>query len=215
MTYARTIKRIRQDKTNYRKRASLLIGRRTFITIKITNQNIVAQVLKPALSGDIVITSVHSRELLKHGWKGSMNSMPACYLTGMLLGKKSLAKGSANAILYTGKGPFTSRVAACLKGIIAAGVAVPSSEEALPSDNRINGEHIAEYAKIIKRNEEIYNKRFSLLLKNGLRPEEYPSHFEKIKMKLSGEDVIKMNQLGHDESITTKKIEDQPSENRY
>lgn len=215
MTYARTIKRIRQDKTNYRKRASLLIGRRTFITIKITNQNIVAQILKPALSGDIVITSVHSRELLKHGWKGSMNSMPACYLTGMLLGKKSLAKGSENAILYTGKGPFTSRVAACLKGIIAAGVAVPSSEEALPSDNRINGEHIAEYAKIIKRNEEIYNKRFSLLLKNGLRPEEYPSHFEKIKMKLSGEDVIKMNELGHDESIATKKIEDQPSENRY
>jgi len=215
MTYARTIKRIRQDKTNYRKRASLLIGRRTFITIKITNQNIVAQILKPALSGDIVITSVHSRELLKYGWKGSMNSMPACYLTGMLLGKKSLAIGSENAILYTGKGPFTSRVAACLKGIIAAGVAVPSSEEALPSDTRINGEHIAEYAKILKRNEEIYNKRFSLLLKNGLRPEEYPSHFEKIKMKLSEEDVIKMNELGHDESIATKKIEDQPSEKRY
>lgn len=214
MSYARTIKRIRQDKTNYRKRASLLIGRRTFITIKITNQNIVAQILKPALSGDIVIASVHSRELLKHGWKGSMNSMPACYLTGMLLGKKSLEKGSENAILYTGKGPFTSRVAACLKGIIAAGVVVPSSEDALPSDNRINGEHIAEYAKILKRNEEIYNKRFSLLLKNGLIPEEYPSHFEKIKMKLSGKDVIKMNELGYDESITTKKIEEQTPEKR-
>jgi large subunit ribosomal protein L18 len=204
MSYARTIKRIRQGKTNYRKRASLLISRRTFITVKVSNQNIIAQVLKPTISGDIVIASAHSRELLKYGWKGSMNSMPACYLTGILIGKKSVAEGYKNAILYTGKSPFTSRISACLKGIVAAGVDVPVSESSLPKDNRINGEHIAEYAKILKRNEELYNKRFSLLLKNGLKPEEYPSHLEEIKMKVSGKDVAETSELREEKGITAK-----------
>jgi large subunit ribosomal protein L18 len=84
MAYVHTLKRIRQRKTNYRKRSGILIGRRPFIITKISGQNISAQYLKPTLTGDIVIASAHSRELIRHGWKGSMNSMPACYLTGLL-----------------------------------------------------------------------------------------------------------------------------------
>jgi large subunit ribosomal protein L18 len=186
MTYNLTLKRNRQRKTNYRKRASLLLSRRHFIVVKISDQNMFCQFLKPALKGDIVICSSHSRELRKYGWKGSMNSLPACYLTGFLLGKKSLAKGTDSAILYTGRDSFTSRIAACLKGIVAAGVNVPVSEDTLPSDDRTNGKHIAEYAKIIKGGDEAkYNPIFSALIKEGLNPEEYPSHFGVTKQKIS------------------------------
>ena len=186
MAYVHTLKRIRQHKTNYRKRSGILIGRRPFIITKISGQNISAQALKPTLTGDIVIASAHSRELIRHGWKGSMNSMPACYLTGLLLGKKSIQKGATNAVLYTGNNPFTTKVAACLKGIVDSGINIPVSKESLPGDDRVSGEHIANYANLLKDSEEKYNSRFSALLKQGLRPEDYPVHYEEIRMKKSG-----------------------------
>ena len=195
MIYSPSLKRNRQRKTNYRIRAALLISKSPFITIKISDQNVTSQVLKATRSGDVVISSVHSRELKNHGWKGSMNSLPACYLTGLLVGKKSIEKGTDTAILYTGKDPFTTRIAACLKGIVAAGLNVPVSDKSLPKDDRISGEHIVKYAKILKEDQENYNTRFSLLLKGGLKPEDYPLHFEKIKMQISGKGVIKKDEL--------------------
>jgi large subunit ribosomal protein L18 len=156
------------------------------VTVKVSDQNVAAQVLKPTPTGDIVIASVHSRELEKQGWKGALNNLPACYLTGMLMAKKALANGVKNAVLYIGKDHFTSRVAACMKGIVDGGVSMPVSEESLPEQERISGKHIAEYAASLKENQEEYNSRFSAILKNGLNPEDYPSHFEEIKSKLAG-----------------------------
>jgi large subunit ribosomal protein L18 len=187
LTYVHTLKRIREDKTNYRKRSAILIGRHLFVTVRISDQNVAAQVLKPTPTGDIVIASAHSRELAEHGWKGAFNNLPACYLTGMLLGKKAIQKEIDAAVLYIGKNHFTSRVGACMKGIVDAGVSMPVSEESLPDEDRISGQHIAEYSHTLKEDEKEYNSRFSAILKNGLKPEDYPSHFEEIKSKISGE----------------------------
>jgi large subunit ribosomal protein L18 len=186
LTYVQTLKRIRSDKTNYRKRAALLIGRHSFVTVKVSDQNVAAQVIKPTPTGDIVITSAHSRSLVKQGWKGSMNNLPACYLTGLLVGRKALEKGVQNVVLYVGKDHYTSRVAACMKGIYESGVNIPVSEESLPSEDRVSGKHIAEYAKILSENPDDYNSRFSAVIKNGLKPEDYPTHFDEIRTKIAG-----------------------------
>ena len=204
MAYVHTLKRIRQRKTNYRKRSGILIGRRPFIITKISGQNISAQALKPTLTGDIVIASAHSRELIRHGWKGSMNSMPACYLTGLLLGKKSIQKGANNAVLYTGNNPFTTKVAACLKGIVDSGINIPVSKESLPGDDRVSGKHIANYANLLKDSEEKYNSRFSALLKQGLRPEDYPVHFEEIRMRISGKSASEDKKLNESDIQVNK-----------
>ena len=113
-----------------------------------------------------------------------MNNMPACYLTGLLLGRKSMEKGSANAVLYTGNDAFTTRVAACLKGLVDSGFNIPVSKESLPDKDRVSGKHIAEYANLLKDNQEKYNSKFSALIKQGLRPEDYPRHFEEIRIKI-------------------------------
>lgn len=91
MAYSNILRRLREEKTNYKKRATLLIGKRDFITVNITNENTQVQVLKPGMTGDKVIASAHSNYLLKKGWKGSRKSIPAAYLTGYLAGKKLLA----------------------------------------------------------------------------------------------------------------------------
>ena len=120
----------------------MLMGKRDFITVNITNENTQVQILKPGMEGDKVVASAHSRYLLEKGWKGSRKSVPAAYLTGYLAGKKALGKGAKDAILYTGTRRYTQRMAAALKGVVDAGVQVPVSEETFPPEDRINGEHL-------------------------------------------------------------------------
>lgn len=205
MNYIHTLKRIRERKTNYHKRSSLLLSKRRFITIKITNQNVLTQLLEPSITGDKVITSAHSTNLAKLGWKGSLNSLPACYLTGLLLGKKAKSKGIDNAILYTGKDTYTERLSACLKGIIDSGLEIPSSEDSFPNSERISGEHIANYASSLKNDTEIYNKRFSNIIKKGLNPENYKKHFDEFKEKIIGLDIQNLtkenNKFGSDNNL--------------
>ena len=121
----------------------MLMGKRDFITVNITNQNTQVQILKPGIAGDVVIASAHSRYLLENGWKGSRKSIPAAYLTGYVAGKKALLLGAKDAILYTGTKRYTQRMAAALKGVIDAGLEVPADAETFPSAERINGEHLS------------------------------------------------------------------------
>ena len=142
MAYSKILRRLREEKTNYKKRGTMLMGKRDFITVNITNENTQVQILKPNMTGDKVVSSAHSRYLLEKGWKGSRKSVPAAYLTGYLAGKKALGQGAKDAILYTGTKKYTQRMAAALKGVIDAGVQVPANNETFPSDDRINGEHL-------------------------------------------------------------------------
>jgi large subunit ribosomal protein L18 len=155
------------------------------------------RLLDPDIKGDKVLVTAHSRELAKQGWNGSLNSIPGCYLTGILLGSKCIKKNYDRAVLYTGLNPFTSRVAACLKGIIDAGVHVPASEDAFPEQDRLDGNHIAEYAKLLQEDKSKYESRFSILLKNGLKPEDYPDHVQKLR------DVLMKRASSNGASTTT------------
>jgi large subunit ribosomal protein L18 len=184
MIYAADLRRNRENRTNYRKRAAMLLGRQCFVSITVSNQNVKAQVLKPSAQGDRVVSATSSKELVKFGWKGSMKSIPSCYLTGLLLGIKTLGEGVASLILYTGKGSFTTRVAAFLKGMIDAGLRVPVSEASLPNNERLTGGHVAQYAALLKQNGDRYKSQFSFLLKNGFLPENYPNYFEEVKSRI-------------------------------
>ncbi|TRZ71005.1 MAG: 50S ribosomal protein L18 [Nitrosopumilaceae archaeon] len=142
MAYSNILRRLSEEKTNYKNRGTLLIGKRDFITVNITNENTQVQVLKPGMTGDKVIASAHSSYLLKKGWKGSRKSIPAAYLTGYLAGKKAIGNGAKDAILYTGTRRYTQRMAAALKGVVDAGVKVPADPKTFPPDDRINGNHL-------------------------------------------------------------------------
>ena len=120
----------------------MLMSKRDFIAINVTNENTQVQILKPEITGDKVIASAHSRFLLKDGWKGSRKNIPAAYLTGYFVGKKALSKGVDNAIVYSGTRKYTQRMAAVVKGVVDAGLTVPSDEETFPPEERINGEHL-------------------------------------------------------------------------
>ncbi len=185
MKHIATLKRIRENKTDYKKRKAILVGRHTFASIRLSNENVLVQMIRPEVKGDRVLVSAHSRELLRYGWKGSRKSMPACYLVGLLAGKKALSSGIDSCIVYTGLRGFTPRVASCTKGLIDAGMDVRVDEDSLPDEDRIEGKHIAEYASVLNsEDKDTYKSRFSQLLSNGLRPEDYVEHFKEVKSKI-------------------------------
>lgn len=142
MGYSQILRRLREEKTNYRKRKHLLMGRRDFVTVQISSENTLVQIHKPEMAGDKVLASAHSRSLLNKGWKGSRKSIPAAYLTGYLAGKKALTQGAKDAVLYSGTRRYTQRMAAALKGVIDAGLQVPADKETFPDEERLTGKHL-------------------------------------------------------------------------
>jgi large subunit ribosomal protein L18 len=134
-----------------------------------------------------VVSSAHSRNLLKLGWKGSSKSVPACYLLGLLAGKRAKEEGIETAYLYSGLSKFVtgSRVAAVVKGVKDAGVDVPMSDEVAPSEDRLSGKITAEYAKsLLTEDKEKYSRLFSGLLKAGFKPEDYPQKTSALKQAI-------------------------------
>ena len=211
MSYTPLLRRIREDKTNYRKRKAILIGRYNFTVVRVSDQNVQIQVLKPSKKGDEVLVSVHSRELIKHGWKGSRKSIPACYLTGLLAGTKAIANNVNKCILYTGNRIYSTKIAASVKGLLDAGVIIPIGEDTIPPENRLNGNHIADYAKYLKENDnQLYITRFSAIIKEGFIPENYNENVERTKSSILGK-LLAKEEANEVKAVTKTKIESKGS----
>jgi len=117
------------------------------LVIRRSNSAVSIQFVNYDPDGDKVVVTLHSSKLESFGWKFSKKSLPACYLAGLAAGVAASKKGVKDAILDIGlqtpkKG---SRIYAALKGVIDAGVTVPSSEEIFPSKERLSGKHIVDY----------------------------------------------------------------------
>lgn len=180
-TYKVSFRRRRDKKTNYKKRLALLKSGKPRLVVRTTNKQIIAQLISYNREGDKTEVSVSSKVLKKFGWNYNNNNLPAAYLTGFLCGLKGKQKGITEAILDIGnkkpvKGslPFST-----LKGAVDSGLNIPHNVEAFPSEDRINGKHISEYAS--KLNEEETKKIFSGYLKNNVNPKNISNEFEKIK----------------------------------
>ncbi len=185
--YRVKLRRIREKKTNYPKRIALLKSGKPRLVVRVYNNSIVVQIIAPGEKGDRVLVQANSRELIKMGWKGHPANTPAGYLLGLLVAKRAREKGLKEAVLDIGfhTPVHGSTVFAVLKGALDGGLEVPHGEEALPSEERIKGLHISNYAKLLKESDpEKYKRQFSGYLKRGLAPEDLPSHVEEMKGKV-------------------------------
>ena len=137
-------RRDREDRTDYRRRLTLLKSGKPRLAVRRSLDNIVVSLIGFDPDGDRVIASFHSASLKKRGWKHGTGNIPAAYVTGYLAAKAAQEKGVSEAILDIGRfAPVKgSRVFAALKGAIDAGLDIPHSEEALPKEERLFGEHI-------------------------------------------------------------------------
>jgi|Deesub1362A_J573_1020465.scaffolds.fasta_scaffold00258_36 large subunit ribosomal protein L18 len=174
-------RRRREGKTDYRKRLKLLKSRKPRVVVRITNTRVIAQLIEYDPDGDKVEVMITSEHLRKEGYMGNLNNTPACYLTGILFGKKCIEKGYEEGIFDIGLRTPTrgSRVFAFLKGVVESGFEIPHDSEVFPDEYRLTGKHIVDYYESSK-------DRFTQAEKLGFNPSNYPSHVDEIKAKILG-----------------------------
>ncbi len=181
--YRVQLRRRREGKTDYQARKALVTSRKPRLVTRGSNKNVEVQIIIAKPHGDEVLASANSRELIKsYGWRAPTGNIPAAYLTGLLAGLKAKAVGIKEAVLDLGLVSPTkgSRSFAVLNGVVDAGVAVPHSEEKIVKE-RVKGDHIAKYAKILGAGSEEYTAKFSQYNAQGVAPEKIGEHFTKVK----------------------------------
>ncbi len=134
-------------KTDYKARLLMLESGKARVIFRKTNRYIIGQLVKSKEARDGVSIGLDSRELEKYGWpkSESIKSLPAAYLTGLLLGKRIIDKeGKINVIFDIGlqRSIPKSREYAFLKGIVDSGVLINCDEKMFPDESRISGNHL-------------------------------------------------------------------------
>lgn len=183
--YTVLLKRKREGKTDYKARLKLLSSKKVRLAIRKKTNIIIVQLIQYSPKGDKVLVSATTSDLRKLGWSYHVNNLPSSYLVGYLLGFKAQSHKIKSAILDIGlhsslKG---SSIYAALKGVVDAGLEIPVDEKVLPSEDRIKGKHIQEYA-LKMGNSENYKKQFSRYIKQNVKPEDISKSFELVKKKI-------------------------------
>lgn len=139
-------KRRKQHKTDYGKRRKLLKSEKARIVFRKTSTYLIAQYTTSTHAQDAVKISYTSKNLLNYGWPkeqmGSLKSIPAAYLLGLLIGTN--IKDKKGVIVDAGmtRTIYKNRFYGFLKGLIDAGLEITCKEEAFPEQERIEGKHM-------------------------------------------------------------------------
>ena len=135
-------------KTDYLLRVGLLKSGRERILFRKTNRYAIGQCVKSENAKDKVVLGVTSKELVKYGWpkekSGSLKSIPACYLTGLLLGKRVLKKSKSKSYIFDIgmlRNIKKSKVYAFLKGTIDSGLKISANKDIFPAEKKLSGEN--------------------------------------------------------------------------
>lgn len=141
--YRVPMRRRRERKTDYDKRLELLKSGKARAVVRLSNNHTRVHISSFNREGDINEAQTVSKELEDLGWEHHTGNLPAAYLTGFLAGMKTDVSEAVldNGLRSVKKG---SRLFAAVKGLQDAGVEVPASDEVLPSEERVRGEHIEE-----------------------------------------------------------------------
>lgn len=141
-------RRRREFKTNYKKRKKMLSSEKLRMVVRVTLNNIYAQIIQYAPNGDRILLNVKSKDLEKFDWKLGKSNIPTAYLVGLLTAKKTGKQKISEVIVDTGIVSPTkgSKIYSCMKGAIDGGLKIKCTEEKFPSEERISGKHISDYA---------------------------------------------------------------------
>jgi len=141
-------RRKRQKKTDYLLRVGLLKSGKPRILFRKTNRYAIGQCIQSENAKDKVILGVTSKDLVAYGWpqekSGSLKSIPACYLTGLLLGKRILKKSKSKEFIFDIgmlRHIKKSKVYAFLKGTIDAGLKINADKDVFPDVKKLSGEN--------------------------------------------------------------------------
>merc|ERR1711917_23798 len=107
--YQVKFRRRREGKTDYFARKRLCVQDKNKyntpkyrLVVRITNKDIIAQIVYARLQGDVVICAAYSHELPRYGVSCGLTNYAAAYATGLLIGRRILQKFGLDS-LYEGQ----------------------------------------------------------------------------------------------------------------
>jgi len=224
-------RRRREGKTDYQARRRMVIQDKNKynspkyrFVVRMTNKDIICQVVYAKIVGDVTICSAYSHELPKYGLEVGLTNYAACYCTGLLAARRLLKKleldgdyegqaepdGEMFLVEQEGeKRPFTcvldvglvrtttgNRVFGALKGAVDGGLNIPHSEKRFPGYDREGKEFDAETHK-----KYIFGGHVAeyMELLEEEDPERYQSQFAKfIEKEIEGDGLEEMYQGVHE-----------------
>jgi len=153
--YRVKLRRRREGKTNYYARREMLKSTKTRLVIRRSTKHMRVQFVNALPDGDITLVDTSSYGLKNFGWKLNGNNIPSAYLTGYLAGKRAKDMGINDAILDIGLQSNTrgSRIYSGLKGVLDAGVSIPTGDDIFPEEDIIKGDHIKNAAESYSKSE--------------------------------------------------------------
>jgi len=222
MRYQVKYRRRRDCKTDYYARQRLIVQDKNKYTtpkyrfvVRITNYDIIAQIVYSKIVGDVVVCAAYAHELPRFGLKAGLTNYSAAYCTGLLCARRLLNKLNieskfegrteinADDFEYeSGPRPFTafldvglrrtttgSRIFAVVKGACDGGVNVPHSNRRYVGFDSEKGElNLETFKKHITGKHVVeYMKKMK-----GDDEEKYQKHFSQfIKNGLTPENLEK------------------------
>jgi len=241
-------RRRREGKTDYQARRRLTIqdknkynSAKYRLCVRITNKEVICQIIQPKIIGDHCITSAYSRELSRYGIEVGLTNYAACYATGLLCARRLLDKleladayegqaepdGEMFLVEQEGeKRPFTcvldvglvrtstgSRVFGALKGAVDGGLNIPHSEKRFPGYDREGKEYDAETHKKYIFGGQV--AEYMELLEEE-DPERYQSQFAKyIEKELEGDGLEDLYKEAHEKIREDPKAQPTDKEASY
>ncbi len=145
--YSVAFRRRRKDKTSYKKRFNLLKSGKPRAVIRLTNTQIITQIVAYSRDGDETLVSFTSQQLEDFGWEHAASNIPAAYLTGYACGLLCLENSVEDVVADLGMQTLHKggKLFAAVKGLQDAGVNIPVDEDVVPEEYRLTGGHIADF----------------------------------------------------------------------
>lgn len=173
-------RRRREGKTDYYARKRLVAQYKNkyntpknILVVRITNRDVIAQIIYSKIDGDVVRAAAYSHELPGFGLKVGLTNYAACYATGLLLARRILkqlkldtlyeGQKEADGEVYNveeneeGPAPFRAyldiglarattgaRIFGVLKGAVDGGLDVPHSNKRFPGYDNDSSEYDAD-----------------------------------------------------------------------
>ncbi|KAG2379593.1 hypothetical protein C9374_006710 [Naegleria lovaniensis] len=221
--YQVKFRRRREGKTDYRARQKLITQDKTKyntpkyrFVVRVTNKDIICQIVAAKLKGDEVVCSAYAHELTRYGMPVGHTNYAAAYATGLLLARRLLKKVGLDT-RYAGKTetdgsvflveqaegaprPFKAyldvglvrtttgnRVFGALKGACDGGLYIPHSNQRFPGFNKED----ESYNATVHR-ERIYGIHVGKYMKElkGSNEEEFKARFSLfIKNGITAENI--------------------------
>jgi len=223
--YQTKFKRRRQGKTDYRARKRLVTQDKnkyntpkTRFVVRITNRDVICQLVRAKIAGDEVICAAYGHELGRYGMPVGHTNYAGCYAVGLLLARRWLKKihldtkyeglvkanGEDFQVTDLDDGPHAfkalldvglrrtttgSKIFAALKGVTDGGINIPHSEARFVGYDA-EGEKLD--AEVLRKH--IFGAHVADWMKSMKNddPEAYKRHFSQyIKANINPEDVEK------------------------